>query len=416
MFEKETEHMISTMVTRTLGIRGHITMRELLAADIPPCVQHYFYCAVEQKLRREWKQFEATSHFPYAHPHVKQLQLEMVSLLVMHYQFSRNDFLSMAEDTIHLMVNYLVRPQWTLTNFLFNNKENIPVHLLLEGVENFSEYRYYHTIIAGVLDVQKKTYCSVDEFSALLTRIDAEFCQRRNTEEMLQLLAPLFALMNYGNESSSQQIETQALLKFFEEKKLNSVTARLSADDREYLSFADVREVLEYVAITHKGFFAAQVMEEVVSTMDTLPSFEEYTLSETILQSAPSEEEVLALLKKPSNVPLQQFDDVVLEIEEEMKNEEPPASYTVPSAPVQTTETNDIRDYITERYHKKFIKKIFKRDGDAYEQAMDTLNGFSSWGEAKRSVGDIFTYNDVDPYSSIAIKFSEIVYSRFLKM
>ncbi len=416
MFDKETERMISTLVTRTIGTRGHITVRELFASDVPPCVQHYFYREVEQKLQREWKQFESTSHFPYAHPHVKQLQLEMASLLVMNYQFARNDYLSMAEDTIHLMVNYLVRPQWTLMNFLFNNKENIPVNLITAGMENFSEYRYYNTIVAGVLDVQRKTYCSVDEFSALLSRIDTEYGQRRNTDEMLQLISPLFALFNYGSESSAQQIEAQALLKFFEEKKLKSVTARLSADDREYLSADDVREVLEYVRITQKGFFAEELMEEIAETMEEIPRFEEYTLPETILQSAPSDEEVLALLKKPSNTPLQQFDDVVLDIEEEMKNEEPPASYTVPSAPVHTTEANDIRDYITERYRKKFTKKIFKRNEHSYEQAMDKLNSFASWGEAKRSVGDIFTYNDVDPYSSIAIKFSEIVYSRFLKM
>jgi hypothetical protein len=64
---------------------------------------------------------------------------------------------------------------------------------------------------------------------------------------------------------------------------------------------------------------------------------------------------------------------------------------------------------------KKFIKKIFKKEENLYEQELDVLNAKLSWSEAARHIGDIFIMNEIDPYSSIAVKFTEIVHSHFRK-
>ena len=77
--------------------------------------------------------------------------------------------------------------------------------------------------------------------------------------------------------------------------------------------------------------------------------------------------------------------------------------------------SNKIRSLISERMKKKFVKKIFRKDEQRYEQAIDTLNSFSTWSEAAREIGNIFIANEIDPYSSVAVKFTEVVHSRFRK-
>jgi len=58
------------------------------------------------------------------------------------------------------------------------------------------------------------------------------------------------------------------------------------------------------------------------------------------------------------------------------------------------------------------VKKIFKKDEARYGQALDA---FASWSEAAREIGNIFIANEIDPYSSVAVKFTEVVHSRFRK-
>lgn len=77
-------------------------------------------------------------------------------------------------------------------------------------------------------------------------------------------------------------------------------------------------------------------------------------------------------------------------------------------------ELGDLRDFIKSADRRKYIRKIFHRDEEAYERALDTLNAKSTWRDASEFIDVLFIRHDVDMYSRVAVKFIDDIYKRYL--
>lgn len=75
---------------------------------------------------------------------------------------------------------------------------------------------------------------------------------------------------------------------------------------------------------------------------------------------------------------------------------------------------NQVEAHIDAMLERKVLKKIFNRNRDEYETALARLNEATTWREASRILDELFIRYDVDPYSRIAIRFTDSVYGRYL--
>ncbi len=73
----------------------------------------------------------------------------------------------------------------------------------------------------------------------------------------------------------------------------------------------------------------------------------------------------------------------------------------------------DLNNMIKGRTRKKIIKKLFKKDEQAFNEFIAQLNAISTWKEASRFIDDTFYERNINPYSKEAIMFSDIVYMRY---
>lgn len=90
----------------------------------------------------------------------------------------------------------------------------------------------------------------------------------------------------------------------------------------------------------------------------------------------------------------------------------PAGSYELePEARGQIPVSPELLDVTLER---KVIKKIFHRDRERYQLAIERILGAASWKAACQVLDEVFIANDVDPYSRTAIRFTDAVYGRFL--
>lgn len=80
----------------------------------------------------------------------------------------------------------------------------------------------------------------------------------------------------------------------------------------------------------------------------------------------------------------------------------------------EKTTPNDVRNYIDAMLERKVVKKIFNRNRAGYEEMLNRLNEAETWREASRILDELFIRYDVDPYSRIAIRFTDCVYGRYL--
>ena len=59
------------------------------------------------------------------------------------------------------------------------------------------------------------------------------------------------------------------------------------------------------------------------------------------------------------------------------------------------------------------MKKIFKKDDRRYSKFIDYLNELPNWKKASAAIDEMFYQTGINPYSSIAIEFSDMIYNRY---
>ena len=74
---------------------------------------------------------------------------------------------------------------------------------------------------------------------------------------------------------------------------------------------------------------------------------------------------------------------------------------------------DDLNNVIALKLKKKFIKKIFKRDDRRYQKFVGFINDLSNWKQASVAIDEMFYQTGVNPYSKVAIEFSDLIYNRY---
>jgi len=73
----------------------------------------------------------------------------------------------------------------------------------------------------------------------------------------------------------------------------------------------------------------------------------------------------------------------------------------------------DLNNIISQKNRKKFVKKIFKKDDNRYSKFIAYLNQLPNWKKATTAIEEMFYQTGINPYSSIAIEFSDLIYNRY---
>ncbi len=353
MFEEEIAILIDTIARRTVGAAQSIALKELLAADIPHSIKAFFRADVEALLADELRRERKATRFFYDHPEVQNLQQQINSILVLHYTFERVDYLKRLDDTIHMMVNYLVRPQWTLANVLFEHDRTISAQGLVRLFRYFGPYEYYRDVISRYMDDKQVTSFTREEFASLVWKVDAGFVRRKTGDELGRVLLPLYEFMDFPFKTGTNALPIKAIIKFFEDKGMTQVLLRLEgerAQDAKTITRAALAELLEDVRRTI-GAFEVEAPE----------------------------------------APL------------------PPPPVPVP-APVAAM---DLLAVIGEKDRRRFIIRIFKQDERAFHTAIQSMGALPSWKEASKFIDEIYIRNDIDPYSYDAERFSGIMFQQY---
>ena len=74
MLERETEHIIEVLRRRTIGQAYGISVKEILAADVPQPFKAFFRTEVSVRLENELRVHRASTRFDYSSPDVLSLE------------------------------------------------------------------------------------------------------------------------------------------------------------------------------------------------------------------------------------------------------------------------------------------------------------------------------------------------------
>jgi hypothetical protein len=372
LFDRETDIIIKKIIDHLPSQRsGIITLREILAADIPTAIKAFFRKDVEANLHTEILNYRSKSKFTFNHPEVKNLQDQINVILILEYRFPTAEFHKRLDEVVHMIINYLVRPQWTLTNVLFEHDEVITVEKLNDLLGLFHPYEYLQEIIGYYVKEKNITSLTRDEFKTLVWKADGEYMRRRNGCEAAGALAPLYTFFDFPEMTGNNPIPIRAITKFFEDKGLHTVVPRLEG--------------------------------EIVQGKNELRQSELSTILDDLHNSLGS------FIVEKSEV-----EDSHEEKKSSVKIEESPATEEI--SPPSSLEGKFLSENIfTDSERRRIIRKIFKDDEQLYGKTITALTGCTTWKQASKVIDEVFITFNIDPYGGEAEKFTSTIMKQFYR-
>jgi hypothetical protein len=363
VLEAETDKIVQSIIERIpQAAGGAVSIKDILAADIPYAVKTFFRNDVETALLNEQRKYVKVSRFNLNHPEVQSLQYQINSILVLHYSFSTPDFLRQLSDIVHLTANYLIRPQWTMVNVLFENEHSIPAHVLIRLLQYFGPYEYFKEIAGRYLQEKQINTVSKESFKALIWKIDGEYLRRKSGDEIAKATQPLYDFFDYPQMAGSNALPIKTLIRFFEDKGLIMVLPRLEGE------IAQGRTIL-----TQKEL--ASLLED---ARRTLGSFQ-------VEQVESDEHELMAKSSDQNSA----------------------------TAALPDKHSFNFESAIPESDKRRFIKRIFAHNEQTYIAALQGFNKITTWKDASKYIDELFIQYEVDPYSSEAKRFIEVIFSLY---
>ncbi len=387
IFESEIIAVMNTVRARTIGEEDGVKMKDVLAADIHPAIKAYFKAEVEKLLQQERKKEVRSARFPYGLPEVKGLQRQIDLLLVHQYEFDRQEFESILDESVHFQFNFLCRPRWTLQEFLFENRRIASVGEILRKLRYCVEYRYLGEVFKRYVTDRGLAEVGYEEFRSLIERIDSEVVARHSTTELAQVLKPLVDFIELGIpetrvSETGPVLPINAAIVFFEDKDMDDVRVALEkARDKNNLAEVSIADLADLIREAR-----GEAPPEPVKKADA--------------PSVPAEEVI------PGKERGQKGPDAERAVEVPQNGEG--ATNDVP-----LREIADIYSLFNLKEQKLLVRKLFKKDEVEFRNALDRLNATSTWKQASLVLDEVFSSQNVDPFSKEAVLFTDKVFARY---
>ena len=414
IFETEIEQIMNAVRARTIGEAETIRLRQILSADLHPALKAYFKARVQQMLAQERQTEVRSKKFPYSLPEVVRLQEQIDFLLVHNYEFGQHDFTLMLDHAVHFQFNFLCRPQWTLLNFIFENQRRRPTSEIRRRLRYCVDYSYFSEIIKRFIEDRGLAEMTYEEFTDLLEKIDQEIVSRHSSIELALMTRPILRFIESAQLSpptklSESTIPINAAIVFFEDKKLNDIKERLESErDRNELANISLGQLANFIEKVRSKNEDAQV------------EFPEEHLEEAQAEKRPEEQPPASVApseeEQASKAPVKVFSD----FEEDEAFMAPQELMTEPQAgednggPFSAEALVNLHSLFSPSEEKTFIKKVFQKDELMFRESLDQLNTMTDWKEASQYLKDMYLTNDIDPFSEVAILFTDKVQRRFL--
>ena len=392
MLERETDLIIQTIIARTIGSKESITLREFLEADVPAGIKVYTAAEVTHWLTRDLQASPSFARLDRTSSIASQLSKSFLRALALSYVFPRQELLTMVDNAVHFLENFLCRPQWTLEHFMFEQKNVMPVDIVCSKLEYVVEYTYFKKLLERVLRQRGREEVTSGDFRELLMKIDDQVVKQHNPRELAQLLKPMFDFLHLSAAPLDAPIPLKPILVFFDDKKMKIL--------REYIEeICRVREKSEISQHELTGLIEDLYLGQPDQASETpAPAVPPPPPSppERESQERPTAETAARADRSTQNIAL----SLTFSGMQESKSPPPPP-------------LPDLNEFIPAEQRATFIRKIFRKDEEYYTGIIASLNGFRTWKDATQYLTQLFEINGLDPYAPEVVEFTDAVQRRF---
>ena len=368
MFEEETKELIEIILRRVAEGRSKVAVKDILAAGIPSPLKTFFHADAEALLEKEQRTYLGSSRFNHSLTEVQNHQRQINSILIMEFVYTDTEFYDRLNDALRLLTAYLGQPQRTIVESVFDTPDPISIEAVKNFLRFYEPYDYLKKLVLHYFYLKKIRMIDRTSFSSVLQKLDGAYIQRKNGNEVAKTLLPFFDLINYLRIGEERRLPVRALESYFADKGLSSAVSLLMstrAQGKVSMTDRELAGLLDGIRQTCGALIVERDNAEPVHAPTPVP---------------PSPQ---------------------------------PAEAVKPPSPEPPPRAADQNILLNEADRRRFIKKIFRQDADAFTYAIEKLQQLPRWREASKAIDEIFISQEIDPYSSDAVRFLEVLFKHY---
>lgn len=395
IFETEIGTIMNAVRARTIGESESIRLMDIQVARIHPAIKAYFRNEVEKLLQQERQKEVRSKRLPYGLAEVLNLQEQIDIILIQRYQFTQEEFESLLDQAVHFEFNYLCRPRWTLMNFVFEERRTMSASEVYRKLRYCIDYIYFPRIIKRYIADRGLAEVTYEDFKRVVDLIDDEVIAQHDSAQLANLMRPMLAFVEAGFAETPHAGERSML-------PINA--AVVFVEDKNLL---DLKEALEYKRdIEGVNELTLPELADVIGKVRAEPAGEEALTPETPVTA----EDVIAAAEEGAAE-----DEMLAPVLEQPVEESLDLEGATGEAEAERRDGafEDLFSLFTLKDQKLFVKKIFRKDEVGFRNAIERLNGVTSWEDASAVLDEIFQANNVDPFSKEAVRFTDLLHDRF---
>ncbi len=204
----------------------YFTFEQLKNLDLHQAILNYISAEIDFIIFEDRQKLLSNSFFDYSGEKIshyfslineeikrtKKLSLDFVSKLLLHAS--------------SFNVNFLARPRWTLTKFIFDENNHRTTIEIKQILNYLYYYPYLKKIISSYIDKKKIISLDEEEFSNLLKKID-DIVKETNLQNLIfNALKSMAVFFNIG-ELQNNKVPLLAVEEFLKEKELGQHIKKL---------------------------------------------------------------------------------------------------------------------------------------------------------------------------------------------
>jgi len=252
MFEREIKFIYDFNLNKISRLGPYFTFEQLASTEIHPAILHYISAEIDYLIFEDRQNLLKNSAFDYSGEKISYHFTQITEELKKTKRFAVEYVAKLILHASSFTINYLARPKWTLTRFVFDEEKHKSTNEIKQILNYVYYYKYLTKILVSYINTKKILSMNIGEFETLLNKADSIGVENYLPAILTNSLKSMAEFFNIG-ELKKHRIPLPAVELFVEEKELfnhlKALNDTLGSDENARFNFADYLKVLSHVMI-----------------------------------------------------------------------------------------------------------------------------------------------------------------------
>ena len=246
MFEKEIKFITDFSLNKIKKLGAFFTFEQLRSLDLHPAIIRYINAELEYLIFQDRKKLLKKSAFDYSDQKIQQYFDAISEEIKKNKSISFEDAKSLVMQAASFTANYIVRPKWSLTKFIYNEDQLKSTDEIKLSLNYLYYYDYLRNVLLSFLEKKKAVNLSLIDFEVALNKINKELFGEHSQQLIDNSLVSMADFFNIGG--TDKKISPLYVELFLKEKDLIDYLFRvrrsLPVDARQKFEIEEIQKIL----------------------------------------------------------------------------------------------------------------------------------------------------------------------------